>query len=67
MSIAPYMISTEVNFCCFQGALPTLELYATMQRNMEENKFVMEHSIDGMELCVAAFFRSLPNSAHAHS
>lgn len=39
------------------GKLPTLELYTTMRRSMEENKFVMEQSVDGMNLAIGAYFR----------
>ena len=38
------------------GRLPTLELYTTLYRTCEENKSIIERSVDGMELAAGAYF-----------
>ncbi|BDA47792.1 hypothetical protein COCOBI_11-0490 [Coccomyxa sp. Obi] len=39
------------------GQLPTLELYVTLMRTLEENEFVVERAVDGMDLSVGAYFK----------
>ena len=38
------------------GRLPPLELYATLQRELEAGEAVLERSVDGWDLAVGAFF-----------
>ena len=52
-----------------KGKLPTLELYTTLDRTMEENTYIMERSLDGMDFAAAAYFRCvhhLPGTAPIH-
>jgi hypothetical protein len=39
------------------GALPALELYMTLERQVVEREFIGEQSVDGMEFSAAAYFR----------
>ncbi len=39
------------------GQLPTLELYVTLMRTLEENEYVIERAVDGMDLSVGAYFK----------
>ena len=48
------------------GQMPKLELFTSLIRTaMEENKFILEESLEGMQLAAGAFFRSGTVSGHA--
>ena len=54
LSLQPALIDLLLSSA---GKLPTLELYTTLRRTVEENKFVTEQSVDGMNLAVGAYLR----------
>lgn len=45
------------------GLLPPLELYATLERDLEPGESVLERSVDGWDLAVGAFFESDENDS----
>ncbi|KAK9839297.1 hypothetical protein WJX81_006452 [Elliptochloris bilobata] len=47
------------------GKLPALELYMTLEREMADNEYIVERSVDGMELSACALFREVDSSSTA--
>ena len=59
--LAVHAQSTGSCHACGAGQMPKLELFTSLVRTaMEENSFILEESLDGMQLAAGAYFRSAP-------
>ncbi len=45
------------------GTLPALELYMTLEREVEEGHYILERSADGMDFTAGAYFRRVLGAA----